>query len=239
MKLRRQDRVYDNRAVAYIRVSTGRQELSVDAQEERIKVWCKANNVEIVATCKDIGASGGNLNRPGFQEAKAILDRGDASVLVFAKFDRVSRSQADFAGLLRHAQDKGWSMASVGEQFDTGTPIGKAMVSIIMTFAELEREVTVDRTNEVFDQLRKDGKKCSGTMSSGMLLVDGRVVPNEEMLAFVRDLYLDLGYGSRRIATALNEAGFRTTAGKEFTPNRVDSLLHTYRAYGLLKPPER
>ena len=46
-----------NKAVAYIRVSTGKQDLSMEAQEERIKLYCQMMGLELVEVIRERAVS--------------------------------------------------------------------------------------------------------------------------------------------------------------------------------------
>ena len=59
---------------------------------------------------EDAGVSAKSLKRKGLQSALAQLARGESDVLIVAKLDRVSRSVAHFATLLRRADREGWSL---------------------------------------------------------------------------------------------------------------------------------
>ena len=95
----------------------------------------------------DGGYSGKDLNRPAIQ--KLIEDcknhRIDA-VFVF-KLDRISRSQRDTLYLIEEVFNKyDVSFISMRENFDTSTPLGKAMIGVLSVFAQLERETILERT---------------------------------------------------------------------------------------------
>jgi DNA invertase Pin-like site-specific DNA recombinase len=71
------------------------------------------------------GWTGANTRRPGLTAALDMLARGEADGLVVAKLNRLSRSVADFAGLLRLARKQGWSVVALDLGIDTGTMNGR------------------------------------------------------------------------------------------------------------------
>ena len=81
------------KAVAYLRCSTDRQDLSPDAQRAAITTWAVREGVEVVAWHEDRGVSGGaELElRPGLTAAVADLAPKRAGLLVVAKRDRLAR----------------------------------------------------------------------------------------------------------------------------------------------------
>lgn len=99
-------------ALGYIRVSTADQVengASLDAQRTALTIEAdhRGWDLELVA---DEGLSAKNMNRPALAAALDRLDRGDADALLSVRLDRVSRSVADFAGLVDRAGRKGWGL---------------------------------------------------------------------------------------------------------------------------------
>src|SRR4051812_47038336 len=97
-------------ALAYVRVSTAEQAnegASVDAQRAALGAEAERRgwDLEVVA---DEGYSAKDLRRPGLVSALERLDRGAADSLIAVRLDRVSRSVADFAGLLARAKKRSW-----------------------------------------------------------------------------------------------------------------------------------
>ncbi|WP_158508123.1 MULTISPECIES: recombinase family protein [Micrococcus] len=116
-------------ALAYVRVSTEDQaEHGAFLNAQRAALAAEADrrgwDVEVVA---DEGQSGKSLKRPGPQSALTRLDRGETDVLLAVRLDRVSRSVADFAGLLDRCQRRGWGRWSSSHQ--TSTPLTRRAAS--------------------------------------------------------------------------------------------------------------
>src|SRR5215216_6603862 len=89
----------NSRAVSYGRVShVGRRRgdsfMSPRQQREAIEDWAQKNGVEIVAHFEDLDVSGGTIDRPQFKQALALIESGEASILVTAKLDRFARNLA-------------------------------------------------------------------------------------------------------------------------------------------------
>ena len=97
------------RVAAYVRVSTSEQadsgagllaqRAAIDAEGER-RGWD-------IRLFEDAGASGKSLSgRPGLLAALEVVEQGEASALVVAKLDRLSRSLLDFASLMERLGGK-------------------------------------------------------------------------------------------------------------------------------------
>jgi hypothetical protein len=63
-----------------------------------------------VEVLDDAGCSAKDMRRPGVQEALRVLKAGEASALVVAKLDRLSRSMLDFTALMAKAQKQCWAL---------------------------------------------------------------------------------------------------------------------------------
>lgn len=125
--------------------------LSIDAQIE----MCKRQAQGDIVIYKDAGFSGKNTNRPEFRRMMADVKSGKINRIVCYRIDRISRSIADFGKIWEELDAHNVEFVSVSEQFDTATPIGRAMLYIIMVFAQLERETTAQRiTDNYYKRVR-------------------------------------------------------------------------------------
>ena len=97
---------------------------------------------------KDAGYSGKNTERPAFQQLMKDIRADRIGTLYVYRLDRFSRSVADFGQLWEVLQEHHVEFVSVNENFDTKTPMGRAMLHIIMVFAQLERETTAERVRD-------------------------------------------------------------------------------------------
>ena len=116
------------RVIGYVRVSTDEQTSSgagLEAQRAAILAECERRGWHLVEVIEDAGYSAKDLKRPGVQEALRVLDAGDASALVVAKLDRLSRSMIDFTALMATAQKQGWALVALDCAVDTTTPGGR------------------------------------------------------------------------------------------------------------------
>ena len=146
---------------------------------------------------EDRGYSGKNTNRPGFQKMMEDVERGIIQKIVVYRLDRFSRSIADFSRLWEILQKHGVEFVSLNETFDTATPMGRAMLNIIMIFAQLERETTAQRVRDNYRQRAKLGCWPGGPPPYGFSLdklpgADGRPVPGlvpGEQAALVREIF--------------------------------------------------
>ena len=114
-------------AIAYLRVSTDEQAVSglgLAAQESAIRAECARRGLTVLAVYTDAGLSAKNLDRRALAQALEALDHGEASVLMVAKLDRLTRSVHDATGLMAAAERSGWGLVALDVAVDTTTPPG-------------------------------------------------------------------------------------------------------------------
>ena len=131
----------------YIRVSTVTQYekgQSVHEQKKRLKAYCESKGWEDYEFFVDPGNSGSNMDRPALHKMISQIKKFDL-VLVY-KLDRLSRNQRDTLYLIEDVFNaNGVDFNSITENFDTSTPVGKLMLSMMSAFAELERQQINER----------------------------------------------------------------------------------------------
>lgn len=131
---------------------------------------------------QDRGFSGKNTNRPSFQKMMADVEQGLIRKIIVYRLDRFSRSIADFGRLWEILKAHQVEFVSMNETFDTSTPMGRAMLNIIMVFAQLERETTAERVRDNYYQRARLGSWPGGPPPYGFTIgklpgTDGMLVP--------------------------------------------------------------
>jgi len=127
----------------YARVSTKDQ--SCDMQLAALREYAQRRGLQVFREYVDTGISGLKSSRPELD--KLMQDAGKRlfqSVLVW-KFDRFARSSKHLIMSLEHFEHLGISFLSYSESFDTSSPIGKAMFTMIGAMAQLERDLIAER----------------------------------------------------------------------------------------------
>lgn len=139
--------------IGYARVSTDKQH-NENQIEQLLSEGCDKSRI-----FKDT-ASGGQWDRPQLHRALDQLRPGDT--LVVWKFDRLSRSLSDLIRIIDRVNKAEANFKSLTESIDTATPVGRAMMHILGTFAEFEREMIRQRTNLGLDRAKAKGVKLGG-----------------------------------------------------------------------------
>jgi site-specific DNA recombinase len=116
----------------------------VDEQKKRLEAFCESRGWENFEFFVDAGYSGSNMERPALQELIQRITEFD-TILVY-KLDRLGRNQREILYLIEDVFGKNnVNFNSITENFDTSTPVGKLMLSMMGAFAELERQQINER----------------------------------------------------------------------------------------------
>ena len=149
--------------IGYARVSTQDQNLELQLQA-LTKAGC-----EIVFEDK---ISGSRATRPRLTRMVETLRAGDT--LVVWKLDRLGRSVKNLVDLVGDLHKRGIQFRSLTDAIDTGTAAGRFFFHLMASLAEMERELTVERTKAGLDEARQLGRKpCTINWSTAPALCTG------------------------------------------------------------------
>lgn len=164
---------------------TGKGE-SIESQIEMCRAYLKAKFPNVkdddIIVYEDEGYSGGNTNRPQFQKMLKECRQNNICRIVCYKLDRISRSIADFIKLTEELKLHNVDFVSINDNYETHTSTGRAMLSMTMVFAQLERETIAERIRDNMLYLARDGRWLGGNTPTGYrsaetvgsVTVDGR-----------------------------------------------------------------
>lgn len=231
-------------AAIYSRQSAEKADsVSIETQAERCARVCAAHGWDF-KLYSDRGFSGKSMDRPAFRQLLSDAENGVIKAVVSYKLDRVSRSMADFARLLELFSRNGVEYISATEQFDTSSPAGRAMIYIIMVFAQLERETITQRVSDNYRYRASMGlymgggvpygykarRVCIAGRQASVLEVDPEKAPNVEKIFSV---FL-AGANTKETAACLRAYGIAAPRGGAFTASSVARILRnmTYCADG-------
>jgi site-specific DNA recombinase len=233
------------RAAIYSRKSkfTGVGE-SIENQIEMCRQYISLHYGEASAAAsrvfEDEGFSGGDLERPQFQFMMEEARKKTFSVIVCYRLDRISRNIADFARLIEEMDRLGIAFVSIKEQFDTASPMGRAMMYISSVFSQLERETIAERIRDNMQELAKTGRWLGGNTPTGYTsecvkreTQDGRVRKScrlrtvKEEKKIVQEIYRDFqeSRSLTEVVRRLEEHRICTRRGNSYSRFTVRGIL--------------
>src|SRR5512134_1385865 len=155
------------KAIGYTRVSTVEQAdsgLGLEAQAERIKAYCALKGMYLAEIITDAGVSGGKplAQREGGERLIAAVRDRRVKAIIMLKLDRGFRDAGDClntvdqwerAGIALHVIDLG------GNAIDTTSAAGRFMLVVLAGAAEMERNLTRERTRSALAVKKANGER--------------------------------------------------------------------------------
>lgn len=189
---------------------------------------------------EDEGYSGKNTARPAFKTMMRDARQGKFKSIVVYRLDRISRNIGDFSSLIEELSRLEIDFVSIREQFDTGSPMGRAMMYISSVFSQLERETIAERIRDNLHELAKTGRWLGGTTPTGYaseavesISVDGKVrkayrltpiAEEKELIRRIFDLFLE-NESLTKVEAELLRIHAKTKTGKYFTRFALKAIL--------------
>jgi len=220
---------------------------SLDAQRESCEAFIKSRKAEgwklYPERFDDPAYSGGNTNRPALQRLLAAIREGRIQTVVAYKYDRLSRNIKDFVRILDLFDKQGVAFVSVTQQFDTSTSIGRIFQTMLMGFAQFERELVSERTRDKRMAMIQKGKWGGGMPIIGYDIdsASRKLVVNKNEVKQTRDQFLfylkekSLGKTARRLNAQgyrmkqwINKAGLEKGGGRYNKSNLAQVLRNPF-----------
>ncbi len=185
---------------------------------------------------KDKGFSGSNINRPEFERMLGDIKNGIISKVIVYKLDRISRSLLDFSQIIEMFRKHNVEFLSTQEKFDTSSPMGNAMLSITMVFAQLERETIQSRIKDNYYARGKKGFYMGGRAPFGfkksVTTVDGKKTyilnKTDDEADIVVNMFNQYAYNNKslgKISKELNDDNIKAPQGGAFDSCKLSRIL--------------
>ena len=237
------------RCAIYSRVSTDEQAVleynSLQAQEEICAGYVAMRGRDpgadatwqVADTYRDVGYSGGTLERPSLRRLMQDVESGAVQVIVIYKIDRLSRSISQFYELWRVFERRAVDLVSATQDLNTTTSQGKLMLNMLLSFGQFEREQIGERTRDKVAAARKKGRWTGGMPILGYDVDPrgGRLLVNKDEATLVREIFR-LYVATPSLTKIVEELGRRGWRRKTWT--RRDGVLREGSAFdkeGLLR----
>lgn len=220
--------------IIYTRQSVDKKDsLSIEGQAE----LCRRYAGEEAVVYEDRGFSGKNTKRPAFTELMQAVEAGQVQKIFVYRLDRFSRSIADFSRVWEILDRHGVQFVSVTENFDTSTPIGRAMLNIVLVFAQLERETIAERVRDNYHHRFALGAWPGGPAPYGFDLCkmeDGgrrvsSLVANDkaEIVRQIFQEYIEPEVSLRALAKSLTDRGIHGPKREAWDNVTLSRILHS------------
>lgn len=225
----------------------------IPMQRKACREFAKKMGWDIIREEQENGVSGfkkSAAERDKIQLIKEHAAKGLFDILLVFMFDRLGRKSDETPFIVEWLCSQGikvWSVNEGEQRFDSHTD---RLTNYIRYWqADGESQKTAIRTRTAMEQMVMDGRWRGGIPPFGYRAVKSGIVNkrkhevykleiNEEEAVIVRlifDLSANSGYGRWKIATILNERGYKTRNGGAWVDSSVGHILHNNIYIGMLK----
>jgi hypothetical protein len=228
-----------SKVYCYSRVSTDKQDNSMEVQYKKLQEFCNRKGFTDAIYLADTDVSGGKalFNRPEGSKLKS-LQRGD--VLIVCKSDRLYRSFRNAVNQTIDLVDAGVQLYIIDfneNAISFESPMLEVMLYQTFIFAHMERRMIGQRTKDGLSNRRLNGQTNSAPKmgyDNVYEMIDGKEVgkevPNEkEQQTLLRANELRKKMSAYKVATKLNNEALYTKNGFEWKGSNIDTILD--RAY--------
>lgn len=228
--------------IVYVRVSTdeqAQQGASVGGQETACRSMLGVHGFGPIEVVVD-DVSGKNLNRPGIGAVLRRIEAGEITGLCVYAIDRLTRRARDLDDLVELFEAKRIELISVRERVDTSGPMGRFVLRLIGSIAQLERETIASRVRMGMAHRKAQGGYL-GRAPAGTVAIRGadnlrRLHPDPKTGPIVARLWPMLveGRSLMDVAEYLHREGVRTSKGTRWSRTAVGWLAGAPSVVGVL-----
>lgn len=223
-------------AAVYVRVSTEDQKrnFSLAGQLDLLRKYAGNNRFDIYKEYSDAGFSGVNYERPAFRDLLREAEQRKFKTILVYRLDRLFRSTKDLLVVSEYFEKLGIGLRSITEPFDTSNYLGKFVLSLLGSIAQLERDIFIERSKLGRIRRAQEGYYCGAQPAkfgykynpeTKKLEVDEK---NSRAVEDAFRFYCEPCFSLKKVARKLNRLGCRTARGNLF---RADSI------YDILRDP--
>jgi len=224
------------RVFGYGRHSTDKQSITEEVQQAKVEGYIKQAlpEAEYHGWLYDQATSGSMplFERPAGRNILALAQPGDH--IVWSKLDRAFRSVVDGASTLAMLAHRGIFVHSLDLGLDTSTAVGRCVCTVMLAFAELEREYASERTTEALSAKREAGLPYGTHTPIGWRRLGrrraGRFVPDEEERQQVTVIAAMRRAGLSYDRIVADSRGVRRPRGREWNRNTVRQAMFAIQA---------
>ena len=218
-------------AYAYYRLSReeaqNAESSSISNQKKIVEAYCQQHGITILKFFVDDGWSGGNFERPGFQEMMRALESGKANVVITKDLSRLGRDMRESSYYAEQFfPENQIRYIAIADNFDSETE--NVMAPFQFAMNEVYLRDGSRKVKDVLRMKRQRGEYCACAPYGYMKHPQSKdvLVPNEDTAPIVRRIFERAAAGDScvKIAMALSAEGimpplkYRAMVRDNFTP---------------------
>ena len=222
-------------AVIYARFSSDLQrEESIDAQVRACREYAAHKEMNIIGVYADEAVSGKTANRSQYQKLLRDCQRGDFSVILIHKYDRIGRNLGEHVNLTAKLDKLGVQLIAVSQDFGNSAE-AKIMRSLMWAFSEYYVDNLANETRKGLKENALRGLHNGGVAPFGYDVKDKHYVINELEAEYVRRIFDAALHrrGFNEIIQELSERGITGKRGKPIKYTQIYEMLRNEKYTGV------
>lgn len=214
-----------SKCYGYIRCSTTEQQISLIAQQDKIKKYAEFKNLPEPELFIESGVSGSieMKKRPQGKILFEKLQKGDT--IIINKIDRISRNIQDFVNSIDYFKKNGIILICLEPELDLASSTGMFVANLLSAVSQLERQFTIERVNATVKK-RKEMKLCCGSVPFGWKKNDKKELVEDkneqEIISQIKEMQKE-GLSLSKISTKLNAL---KVLNKKWYPETIKRILN-------------
>lgn len=181
------------RAAVYARVSTEDQKEagSIATQKEFAERYCQLHGIDVYGLYLDDGVSGTVpvARRPQGGRLLADARAGKFETVLVYRIDRLARSTLELLQCVETLEANGVAVRSMSEPFETASSMGKFVLTMLGSIAQLEKDTIKERCRLGSLRVAREGKWTGGKAPLGYVIEDKHLVVEPEQAKLVKEIF--------------------------------------------------
>ena len=222
-------------AVIYARFSSDLQrEESIDVQLRACREYAVHKELNIVGVYADEAVSGKTANRSQYQKLLRDCQRGDFSVILIHKYDRIGRNLGEHVNLTAKLDKLGVQLIAVSQDFGN-TAEAKIMRALMWSFSEYYVDNLANETRKGLKENALKGLHNGGVAPFGYDVKNKHYIINELEAEYVRRIFDAALHrcGFTEIIKELAERGIKGKRGKPIKYTQIYEMLRNEKYTGV------
>ncbi len=223
------------RVATYSRVSTSMQAekgKSIAAQQTEMREFAEVRGWEIVAEFVDPGFTGTDMDRPGLEAVLMAAEEQTFDVFLVHELSRLSRRIFDTFRIFDQLGKLNVGFSSVKEpNFDFSSPTGRLFLTILAALNQYYVDILKMHTAKSKRERARQGLYNASITPHGYRHAGDPNTPPvivAEEAKVVRKMferYVTGKHSYQEIAEWINDAGYRTRAGRRFSKDTIADMI--------------
>lgn len=222
--------------LGFARVSSSHQDNSIGIQQEKIRDYCKINNLNLIDIIvnEDVSRTTAFYKRPDAARILEYIKSSNIKGIIALKMDRLFGSALDAITVTRQWDSEGIALHLIdmgGQSLNTSTPMGKMMITMMAAMAELEVGMTQERIRTVIRHKKSNLIRYNNRVYGFRPVTDRsgvqRLVKEKSEMVVVEKIFElhNSGVNNCSIARMLNQENLKAGVKNRFYPAGVASIL--------------